>query len=121
MNDIVHMDEHALVGLQDVMEEGYPDLLSTFLQDSEYQVKRLQCAGASANEINLAAHTFKGSCSNMGAVRLAQLCKELEDQARKLGESGNFTSLIAQVVEEFATVRALYAQELQRVSPVTAA
>ncbi|WP_407315864.1 Hpt domain-containing protein [Pseudomonas sp. nanlin1] len=121
MNDIVHMDENVLVVLQDVMQESYSELLSTFLQDSEYQVKRLQSACASANEISLAAHTFKGSCSNMGAVHLAGLCRALEDQARLSGDGGNFTSLIAQVVEEFDTVRALYAQELQRVSPVTAA
>lgn len=63
--------------------------------------------------MRLAAHSFKGSCSNMGALLLASLCKELEELARRdlLDAS---VELLEQVQREFAIVRILFKAELQR-------
>ena len=62
------------------MEDEYPILLDTFVADSEERLRLLHQARAEgdAQGLRLAAHSFKGSCSNMGAVLLAGLCKELE-------------------------------------------
>ena len=80
MSDI-HLDDAVLAALQDVMEDEYPILLDTFVADSEERLRLLHQARAEgdAQGLRLAAHSFKGSCSNMGAVLLAGLCKELED------------------------------------------
>ena len=114
MSDI-HLDDAVLAALQDVMEDEYPILLDTFVVDSEERLRMLHQAldEGNAQELRLAAHSFKGSCSNMGAVLLAGLCKELEDAGRR--EALELAPiLIEQIEREFAIVRILFKSERQR-------
>ncbi|KJH80989.1 histidine kinase [Stutzerimonas stutzeri] len=110
-----HLDSRVLASLQDVMEAEYPVLLDTFLADSEERLRLLQSAGRSGDAENLrqAAHSFKGSCSNMGAALLAELCRELEETAR-LELLDAACELIERIEREFAIVRILYRAERQR-------
>ena len=73
-----HLDSAVLATLQDVMEGEYPALLDTFLTDSEERVRLLRQALHSdqSESLRRAAHSFKGSCSNMGATLLAELCQQ---------------------------------------------
>lgn len=114
MSDI-HLDDAVLAVLQDVMEGEYPVLLDTFVADSEERLRLLHQAQAEGNaqELRLAAHSFKGSCSNMGAVLLASLCKELEDAGRR-ETLERAPALIEQIEREFAIVRILFKTERQR-------
>lgn len=110
-----HLDTAVLAALQDVMEDEYPLLLDTFLADSEERVRLLHQAqqAGDAQGIRLAAHSFKGSCSNMGAPPLAGLCKSLEEAGRRelLDE---VPDLLEQIEREFAIVRILFKTERQR-------
>ncbi|MBP8184351.1 MAG: Hpt domain-containing protein [Pseudomonas sp.] len=112
---VIHLDTAVLETLRDVMEDEYSLLLETFLLDSEERLRLLLETSASgdAQAMRLAAHSFKGSCSNMGAVLLASLCKELEELARRerLDVSAE---VLEQVQREFAIVRILFKAELQR-------
>lgn len=114
MSDI-HLDSSVLEVLRDVMEDEYPLLLQTFLQDSEERLRLLRQTESSvdAQAMRLAAHSFKGSCSNMGALLLAGLCKQLEELARREQLSGA-PALLEQIEREFAIVRILFRAELQR-------
>jgi HPt (histidine-containing phosphotransfer) domain-containing protein len=111
----IHVDNGVLETLRDVMEDEYSLLLETFLADSEERLRLLltTAQNGDAQAMRLAAHSFKGSCSNMGALVLASLCKELEELARReqLDESAQ---LLEQVQREFAIVRILFKAELQR-------
>lgn len=110
-----HLDQSVLASLLDVMGEEYPVLLDTFLLDSEERQRHIHEAMAAedAQALRLAAHSFKGSCSNMGATLLAGLCKHLEEAARRerLDEA---PALIEQIGREFAIVRILLKSERQR-------
>ncbi|UVE16369.1 Hpt domain-containing protein [Pseudomonas sp. LS44] len=110
-----HLDSNVLLALQDVMEDEYPLLLDTFLADSEERLRSLQAASqhADAQAMRLAAHSFKGSCSNMGARLLAGLCKQLEDLARQ-ERLDQAPAVIEQIEREFAIVRILCKVERQR-------
>ena len=111
----IHLDNAVLETLRDVMEDEYSLLLETFLLDSEERLRLLLETSVSgdAQAMRLAAHSFKGSCSNMGALLLASLCKELEELARR--ERLDATpELLEQVQREFAIVRILFKAELQR-------
>lgn len=114
MSDI-HLDQNVLACLLDVMGEEYPVLLDTFLVDSDERQRHIHEAVAAADPqaLRLAAHSFKGSCSNMGALVLAGLCKHLEETARRerLDEA---PALIEQIGREFAIVRILLKTERQR-------
>ena len=114
MSDI-HLDSAVLAALQDVMEGEYPVLLDTYLADSEERLRLLRQAlhEVDAQGLRLAAHSFKGSCSNMGAPILTALCKQLEEAGRResLAEA---PELIEQIEREFAIVRILFKAERQR-------
>lgn len=110
----VHIDEKVLSDLREVMEDGYLQLLETFLEDSEQRLSQLHEA-KDADELGLAAHSFKGSSSNMGAVGLAELCRELEDRVRQQPLYG-IEDLINRIDMEYIEVRRFYREERQRVA-----
>ena len=107
-----HLDPDVLSTLQEVMEGEYPILVDTFLADSEQRLQLLKQA-ADATQILETAHSFKGSSSNMGAIRLADLCHELELKAQGQNLSGA-EALVAEIDREFAFVRPLYEEERRR-------
>ncbi|MHC8291392.1 Hpt domain-containing protein [Pseudomonas sp. XS1P51] len=107
-----HLDRNVLSALQEVMEDEYPKLLDTFLADSEERLHLLQKAGDVTRLID-AAHSLKGSSSNMGAIRLAKLCDELERRAKQIPLAG-IEKLVGEISQEFAIVRPLYEAERQR-------
>jgi HPt (histidine-containing phosphotransfer) domain-containing protein len=100
-----HLDQSVLASLLDVMGEEYPVLLDTFLLDSEERQRHIHQAMAAddAQALRLAAHSFKGSCSNMGAALAAR--RERLDEA---------PALVEQIGREFAIVRILLKSERQR-------
>lgn len=108
----VHLSRDVLSALQEVMEGEYPALLDTFLADSEARLQLLRNAQSPAQIVE-AAHSFKGSSSNLGALRLAELCCLLEKQATS-SSPGDIQQLIADIAGEFALVRPLYEAERQR-------
>lgn len=107
-----HIDYKALSELREVMEEGYPELLETFLVDSEKRLRELR-ETADAKALSGIAHSLKGSASNMGAFRLVQLCQELESDAQSKSPA-EIVKLVADISYEFADVRPVYEKEKQR-------
>ncbi|MBV4533632.1 Hpt domain-containing protein [Pseudomonas farsensis] len=110
----VHIDHKVLCDLREIMEDGYLQLLDTFLEDSERRLSQLHQAKDAA-ELGMAAHSFKGSSSNMGAVGLAGLCQELEDRVRQLPLYG-IEDLINRIDLEYREVQQFYGSERERIS-----
>lgn len=117
----VHVDYSVLATLQEVMEDEYLTLIDVFLKDSDLRmallrqtVRASQGGGSSLDlvELGLAAHSFKGSSSNMGAVRLSELCRQLEDQARLQAVEG-LEDLVRSIDSEYLTIRRLFDAERQ--------
>jgi len=107
-----HVDPTALAALEDVMEDEYPLLLDTFLSDSQLRLNELH-RSHDVVELGHAAHSFKGSSSNMGAMRLAQLCSELEQYCRQ-GTPDGVDAYVQRIDSEFALVLKLYSEERAR-------
>lgn len=108
----IHLDLDVLSALQEVMEDEYSTLLDTFLTDSNERLSLLHKTN-DAETLGATAHSFKGSCSNMGAIRLAQLCNELEQRVREIPLEG-LKKLVSEIDVEFAIIRPLYEAERQR-------
>jgi two-component system, sensor histidine kinase and response regulator len=72
-----------------------PTLLQT-LREAE--------SGGDAEKLKAAAHSFKSSSANLGAQKLADVCKELETLGRK-GSTQGALPLLMQVEEEYRIVR----------------
>lgn len=65
---------------QDLAEE----LIALFLDDSPTQLMALQAALSETNlpELERHSHRLKGSAGSIGALRLREICAEIEEHAR---------------------------------------
>lgn len=68
------------------------------------QIMREAESGGDAEKLKAAAHSFKSSSANLGAVRLAGVCLELESLGRA-GSTEGAGALLVQVEEEYRLVR----------------
>lgn len=82
--DISPIDAHVLKALKDIMDEGYQNLICTFLEDSAGKIQRLREAieKADATMLMAVAHSLRGTSCNMGALTLSKLSHQLEDAGR---------------------------------------
>lgn len=78
------LDEEIIVELREVMEEEFADLLQSFLNDLPLQLDLLQAviAKGDVDQLYQIAHKLKSSCGSMGALRLAELVRRLEQAGR---------------------------------------
>lgn len=100
-----HLDYDTLNTLKQVMEDDFALLIDTFVQDSTERIRTLRdvIQGTEADLIRRAAHSFKGSSSNIGAMQLSALCAALEKKAL----ANNFDGLgrdVDEIEHEFAQV-----------------
>ncbi|MBE03290.1 Hpt domain-containing protein [uncultured Marinobacter sp.] len=108
MTEKPHLDEEALAELQDVMEDEFEVLIQTYLTDSRDRIASLKeaLAAGDADAVARTAHSFKGSCINIGAPRLGDLCQAAE-QAGKVADLARAQALMADIEAEFSVVTGL--------------
>jgi len=80
----LYLDVVLLEELRDILEDEFPSLISTYIQDSGVRVDDLRQAmtRGDTEAARKAAHNLKGSSANLGLVYLADLCRIVEDAAR---------------------------------------
>jgi two-component system sensor histidine kinase/response regulator len=104
------IDAKALEEIRALQRTGTPDLLEKivdrFLKDAPRLVHSMREAVATANgdALRRAAHTLKSSSGTLGAIRLAQYCREIESRAKsgRLADAGQWLSMAE---SELALVR----------------
>jgi len=101
-----HIDLDAIRDLKEVMGEEFSLLIETFATDSVMRIEGINQAINSADPeaIRRAAHSFKGSASNLGATELTNLCRELEDLGHE-GKVEGATQIAEKIVKEYDYVR----------------
>ena len=106
MSDRQLIDHDTLLTLQEVMEDDFGRLIETYLNDSEDRLSAMQkaLAGGDGEALRRAAHSFKGSCSNIGAQTLVAHCQHIEQAAANNQLTGLETTLVT-LQGEFAQVR----------------
>ena len=104
------LDPTVIAGLMELREPGQPDpvqeLVGLFLRDSVIRLEKIDSsiAAQDASAVISAAHSLKGSASNLGARRLAALSANLEKQA-KAGDWSEMKKLHPQIKTEFEQVQ----------------
>ncbi len=88
------------------------DIVGIFLDDTPQRIEELKQSLAAQDQIRFtrAAHSIKGSSSNLGAGPLRAIAEKLEHQSRNHGLS-DVVPLIAQLERTFNETR----QELEKV------
>ncbi|RMF16437.1 MAG: Hpt domain-containing protein [Gammaproteobacteria bacterium] len=111
-DDLEHLDSGALAELRDVMEEEFDILIDTFLDDSVERLQHIREAldAGDPEAYSRACHSFKGSATNMGLIRLSALCKTGEDHGRK-GQMADAPAITEAIAAELESVRQLLAAE----------
>jgi len=102
------------LGVSDIL----PELIKTFLETALQTIARADAAlhNSHAAELAEAAHALKGSCGNLGALRLGELCQQLETIGRS-GSLENASAILASVQKEFARVQIELLAHLDRAEP----
>jgi HPt (histidine-containing phosphotransfer) domain-containing protein len=103
-----HFDTEALVMLEEIMDDDFPELIQVFIADSDPRVSAMQLALEEQNSSALRdiAHSFKGASSNLSALPLADLCFKIEEKARDTNLEG-IHSLITAVDTEYQAVKSI--------------
>jgi HPt (histidine-containing phosphotransfer) domain-containing protein len=113
------LDAAIIAGLRELREPNQPDplreLIELFLRDARPRIRKMEMALAKPDPPVLAsaAHTLKGSASNLGARQLANLCASLERQA-KAGELTEAANILLELKGEFQQVERTLLAEMQK-------
>ncbi len=114
-NDIL-IDPEAIENLRalspDDGEAFLRDIVGIFLEDTPQRIDELHTALASGDQVRFtrAAHSIKGSSSNLGAAPLRAVAEKLEHESRTNG-LGNVQATVGQLSETFAATKV----ELERI------
>ena len=78
------LDDRVVGELREIMQDDYLGLLRTFLHNAPELVEQAQAAIARGDVqgLVLPVHSLKSSSANVGAMRLSELAREAERQAR---------------------------------------
>jgi PAS domain S-box-containing protein len=101
------LDETIVAGLMAVDDDGtlIDEVVATFLKIAPLRLAAIRkAARASPAQLERTAHTFLGSCGNLGCRRMADLCARLEVLGRS-GSTEGAPDLARALEEEFLAAR----------------
>ena len=113
------IEAKALEAIRALQRPGTPDLLerivARYLDDAPRlaQSMREAIAAGDGGVLQRAAHTLKSSSATLGALRLADLCKDMEGRARA-GNLADVDQVLNRIEIEYARVRAALAGKTAR-------
>jgi DNA-binding response OmpR family regulator len=113
------LDTRTLDRLRALQRQGKPDVLEQVVQlylsstPKLLDTLREAIRRGDLSAMKHAAHGFKSSCGNVGALTLAALCKEVEAMGCGNNTAGAAAVLLA-IEAEYATVREALHSEVQR-------
>lgn len=103
-----HLDLEALAELEDIMEDDFGVLLTTYLVDADKKLADIADAlsQGDASAVRELVHSFKGASCNIGAIPLSRLCEDVEQLARN-DQIVEIPPLIPGIMDEFLKVKEL--------------
>jgi PAS domain S-box-containing protein len=108
------LDQSVIEVLWSIDEDGslLREVIDTFLRIAPKRLESLQAASDPA-VIERTAHSFLGSCANLGALRMAELCAKLEQLGRG-GSTEGAKELVAALEDDYRGVRRALEAEKER-------
>ncbi|MDR2876781.1 MAG: response regulator, partial [Chromatiales bacterium] len=108
------LDEEVLEELKTAIGDALPRLLTVFAEDLSVYLEKMRQAlnEGMASQIHSIAHTIKGSAGNIGAKRVAEVCKRIETAVHG-ADLGAVRALYTLVVSESERLIALIKQRIE--------
>jgi len=112
--------DHAVLDQLVAIDEGgklLTEVIDTFLRIAPVRLAALARAAERKDAVGLerAAHSFLGSCANLGARRMAALCAGLETDARG-GSTDGASGRVEELTAEYAEVKVALTGRKERVT-----
>ena len=113
------LDQNVLARLKDLIDGNddtfFLKVIDMFIDQSVEVVERIAVEFKNGNlkEVSAQSHKLKGSALNIGAMRLAEVCKQLEIQARENNVAGS-NNLLVKVRQEAISAREAIHKMLQQ-------
>ena len=108
-----HLDVAALQDLKEIMESEYETLVNTFIADT--QTKLLEIAEVIHQEdpesLRKISHSLKGSSSNVCALKLSEVARQLEIMGKE-GDISGAMDLLTELEDEFSVVSGILTDSL---------
>jgi HPt (histidine-containing phosphotransfer) domain-containing protein len=112
------LDPTVIDSLRQLTGEGEPEVvrevLTLFRDGAPARIAAIAgaCCAGDAGALQRSAHEFKGASATIGAYRLQQCCRELEDAGRS-GARDRGPALLEALDAEYARVNAAIAELVQ--------
>jgi HPt (histidine-containing phosphotransfer) domain-containing protein len=103
------LDPQVIDSLRQLTPPGEPDvladILNLFLAEVPKKIGALQAAleAGDAAQVARIAHSLKGSTGNLGAHAMLDVCRRIDDRARR-GDLASVAPLIASLTSEYHRV-----------------
>ncbi len=97
---------------KELMSDRFPMMVTYFLEDTQMYLEEIEKAVSENNaEIAISpAHTIKSSAKQLGAERVSEISKAIEEQCRNITENGN---------EDFQQFKKKYEDLKEEINAVT--
>ncbi len=117
-HDPAAIDEEAFAGLEELADgdvEFIGELIAQYLSDARSLAAGIDAASAAgdAEGLQRSAHTLKSASANVGALRLAALCDELQHLGRAADVTG-CSDRVAACLEAYARAKRELEQRLEK-------
>jgi HPt (histidine-containing phosphotransfer) domain-containing protein len=108
----VNLDAAAVASLRELGGDGFvAEVVETFLDDAPALLATLRTSleAGDTEELRRAAHTLKSNGQTFGAARFSELCRELEERARR-GDLDGASELVDRIAREYDALGAVLAE-----------
>lgn len=107
------LDPDVQSSLSELMQDDYALLLRTFMRDAQMRLEhlRLNLGAQNWEAFRDTAHSFRGSCGNMGALALQESCRVAE-QAALEANAAVASQALDDLVRRYGRVREQLIQRL---------
>lgn len=112
------VDLSVLTNFDEAQSDGEPDLIveliDLYLEEASQLLTGMRGAVAKKDELPIkrAAHSLRGSSSNLGILKMALMCAEVEQ--KKVDDIFLIEGLVNKMDQELVRVRQILLQERQR-------
>ncbi len=109
------LDPETLRSLREIMQEDFAALLEAYRSDAQLRLRQMRRALTLADRdaLRQAAHSFKGSSLNVGALELSDACLQMEMAAPDAAPA-DLEVLLTRLESAFPQVEARIDEELTR-------